>query len=136
MPTTILYTDGGCLGNEQRDLSKRKMVAAVANEQGRILIDKHQDGGSNNIAELLAVKEALLWCVANEIRDVEIRTDSRNNLAWVGGEKVGRKLNDRDMVLDLKAAIDACRSKVNLTLTWIPREKNLAGHYIQRKYQL
>ena len=59
-----------------------------------------------------------------------------NNLAWVGGEKVGRKLNDRDMVLDLKAAIDACRSKVNFMLTWIPREKNFAGHYIQRKYQL
>lgn len=136
MPTTILYTDGGCMGNEQRDCSKRKMVAVVANDQGHILIDKHQEGGSNNIAELLAVKEALLWCIANKIDDVEIRTDSRNNLAWVPGKKIGKKLNDRDAVLNLKAAIDACRSKVNLTLTWIPRGQNIAGHYIQRKYQL
>lgn len=136
MAQTILYTDGGCAGNEQLDCSKRKMVAAVANAQGHILIDKHQEGGSNNIAELLAVKEALLWCVENKIGDVEIRTDSKNNFAWVLGKKVGKKLNDRDAVLDLKAAIDAFRSKVNLTLTWIPREQNLAGHYIQRKYQL
>ena len=135
MPTTILYTDGGCTGNEQRDCSKRKMVAVVSDDRGQILIDKHQEGGSNNIAELLAVKEALLWCVAHKIGDVEIRTDSRNNLAWVGG-KIGKKLNDRDTVLNLKDAIEACRSKVNFTLTWIPREKNYAGHYIQRKYQL
>jgi len=136
MHRIILYTDGGCAGNEQRDCSKRKMVAVVSDDQRHILIDKHQEGGSNNIAELLAVKEALLWCIANKIGDVEIRTDSRNSLAWVLGKKVGKKLNDRDAVLNLKAAIDACRSKVNLTLTWIPREQNLAGHYIQHKYQL
>ena len=28
----ILYTDGGCSGNDQRDLSKRKMIAAVSDE--------------------------------------------------------------------------------------------------------
>lgn len=136
MPTTILYADGGCMGNEQRDCSKRKMFAVVCNDQGHILIDKHQEGGSNNVAELLAVKEALLWCVENKIGDVEIRTDTRNNLAWVGGKTVGKMLNDRDTVLNLKAAIDACQSNINLTLTWIPREQNLAGHYIQRNYQL
>ena len=81
MPKAILYTDGGCMGNEQRDCSKRNMVAVVSDERGHILVDKYQEGGSNNIAELLAVKEALLWCVAHKIDDVEIRTDSRNNLA-------------------------------------------------------
>lgn len=136
MRKKILYTDGGCAGNEQLDPSKRRMVAVVSDAMGRILIDKHQKGGSSNIAELIAVKEAVLLCVAHEIGDVEIRTDSTNNLAWVGGKTVGMKLNDRDMVLNLKATIDACRSKVNFALTWIPREKNLAGHYIQRKYQL
>jgi ribonuclease HI len=132
----ILYTDGGCSGNDQLDLSKRKMIAAVSDEQGTILIDKHEEGGSNNIAELLAVKEALLWCVANKIGDVEIRTDSRNNLAWVLGKKVGKKINDRDAVLALKTSIDASRSQLALSLKWIPREQNLAGHYIEQKYQL
>ncbi len=133
---TILYTDGGCSGNEQRELSKRNMIAAVTDEHGTILIDKHQEGGSNNIAELLAVKEALEWCVAKKICDVEIRTDSTNNLAWVLGKKVGKKINDRDAVLALKTSIDACRSRLNLSLKWIPREQNLAGHYVEKKYQL
>jgi ribonuclease HI len=133
---TILYTDGGCSGNEQRDLSKRKMIAAVSDEQGTILIDKHEEGGSNNIAELLAVKEALVWCVANKIGDVEIRTDSTNNLAWVLGKKVGKKINDRDAVLALKTSIDACRSQLILSLKWIPREQNLAGQYVEKKYHL
>jgi len=133
---TILYTDGGCSGNDQRDLSKRTMIAAVTDERGTILIDRHQEGGSNNIAELLAVKEALEWCVAKKICDVEIRTDSTNNLAWVLGKKVGKKINDRDAVLALKTSIDACRSRLNLSLKWIPREQNLAGHYVEKKYQL
>jgi len=133
---TILYTDGGCSGNDQRDLSKRTMIAAVTDERGTILIDRHQEGGSNNIAELLAVKEALEWCVAKKIGDVEIRTDSTNNLAWVLGKKVGKKINDRDAVLALKTSIDACRSRLNLSLKWIPREQNLAGHYVEKKYQL
>ena len=112
------------------------MIAAVSDERGIILIDKHQEGGSNNIAELLAVKEALLWCVTNKVGDVEIRTDSKNNLAWVLGKKVGKKINDRDAVLALKTSIDACRSQFALSLKWIPREQNLAGHYIEQKYQL
>jgi len=112
------------------------MIAAVSDERGIILIDKHQEGGSNNIAELLAVKEALVWCIANKITDVEIRTDSRNNLAWVFGKKVGKKINDRDAVLALKTSIDVCRSMLSLSLKWIPRERNLAGLYIEQKYQL
>ena len=136
MTKTILYTDGGCSGNEQLDPSKRKMVAVVSDEHGTVLIDRHVRGGSNNIAELLAVKEALLWCIANKIGDVEIRTDSRNNLSWVLGKKVGKKINDRNAVIELKTSIDACRSQLSLFLGWIPREQNLAGHYIEKKYQL
>ena len=136
MTKMILYTDGGCSGNEQLDPSKRKMVAVVSDEHGTVLIDKHVEGGSNNIAELLAVKEALSWCIANKIGDVEIRTDSRNNLSWVLGKKVGKKINDRNAVIVLKTSIDACRSQLSLFLRWIPREQNLAGHYIEKKYQL
>ena len=50
MTKTILYSDGGCSGNEQLDPSKRKMVAVVSDEHGKVLIDKHVEGGSNNIA--------------------------------------------------------------------------------------
>jgi ribonuclease HI len=119
----IRYTDGGCSGNDPLDLPKRKIVAVVSDEHAKILIDKHQEGGSNNIAELLAVNEALLWCSVNRIADVEIRTDSMNNLGWVFGKKVGKKVNDRDTVLAPKNSIDAYRQQVNVSLNWIPRAR-------------
>lgn len=133
----ILYTDGGCSGNDQLDLSKRKMISVVANLAGDVLIDKHQQGGSNNIAELQAVKEALLWSINNNYSEVEIRTDSRNNFSWVFGKKVGKHINDRSSVLFLKTAIFAARSTLkDFKMTWVPREANVAGFYIEQKYQL
>lgn len=134
---TILYVDGGCEGNGQLDLNKRKMVAVVTDNRGVVLIDKHQEGGSNNIAELLAVKEALIWCSAHQISEVEIRTDSRNNLSWVLGKKVGKKVNDRVAVLNLKNAINAIKGTMKkFKIIWVPRENNLAGHYIEETYTL
>lgn len=132
----ILHTDGGCSGNGNPDMSKRKMIAVVSDEAGNILIEKHQEGGSNNIAELLAVKEALMWCFNNKIKKVEIITDSMNNMSWVLKDKVGKKLNDRATVLNLKTAIKALLQGIELKLTWKPREENQAGEYIESKYSL
>lgn len=132
---TILYTDGGCHGNANPDLSKRIMIVAVSDEAGNVLVDKTQEGGSNNIAELLAVKEALMWCVTHNVDDLELRTDSMNNLAWVDG-RIGKKLNDRNAVLVIKSAIDALRLSVKLEMVWVPRENNKAGHFIEEKYTL
>src|SRR5215831_4089737 len=104
---TILYTDGGCSGNQQRIIKDRNMVAVVSDAAGKILIDRQERGGSNNIAELLAVKEALEWCVANSLADVEITTDSKNNLSWVQELNIRKKIYDRNTIFALKASIDA-----------------------------
>jgi ribonuclease HI len=127
----ILYTDGGC-SNNQKDISFRKMISVVTNENGNIIIDKRVDGGSNNIAELIAVKEALLWCKNNNIKNVEIRTDSKNNLAWVMSGKVGKKLNDKNLVLSIISEINRIKSFVNFKMVWVPREKNQAGFFIEK----
>jgi ribonuclease HI len=130
----IFYIDGGCKGNQQLNLSKRKMVAVVVDETGHVLIEKTESGGSNNIAELLAAKEALFWCMSHHVYEVEIRTDSQNNIAWIEGKNVGKKLNDRNAVILLKNTIRACRMHVYVDFKWIPREENLAGHYLEAKY--
>lgn len=130
----VLYVDGGCSGNAQLDFLKRRMVWVVTDEEGTVLAESLRDGGSNNIAELLAVEAALQWCVDRQVDSVIIRTDSRNNLAWVFGKKVGMNINDRQAVLAIKAAIAKLRESVDLTLEWIPRERNKAGHYIERAY--
>lgn len=132
----ILYVDGGCSGNAQKDMTKRRMVSVVTDESGRVLIEKLEQGGSNNIAELLAVKEALVWAYVNKVAEVEILTDSRNNLAWVKGNSVGKGVNDRSAVMLLKNTIKVLRKDVRMKIIWIPRDKNLAGHYIENKYIL
>lgn len=131
---TILYTDGGCSGNDQLDMTKRRMVSVVAAEDGLLLSEQSEPGGSNNIAELMAVRDALKWAYSHGIAAVEIRTDSRNNLSWVLGKKIGKHINDRAAVLRLRAEIDAFRAHINLLLTWVSRDDNRAGHIIEGKY--
>jgi ribonuclease HI len=132
----VLFVDGGCSGNDTKDIAKRRMVAVVTDDLGMVISEQRSAGGSNNIAELLAVHDALQWCDANGITDVELFTDSRNNESWVFGKKLGKKLNDRERVVALRQAIDAYRRTITLTLTWIPRDMNLAGHYIETEYGL
>ena len=131
---TVLYTDGGCSGNDQPDMSKRKMVMVVASEDGTLISERSEAGGSNNIAELMAVRDALKWAVEQRFEAIEIRSDSRNNVSWVLGKKVGKNINDRARVLSLKAEIDVLMAQVRLYLIWVPREENKAGHIIEGKY--
>lgn len=131
----ILYVDGGCSGNHLKDKKDTKMVSVVSDEQNNILSEEKNDGGSNNIAELIAVRNALSYCFKEGFLDVEIRTDSRNNFAWIYG-RVGKKLVDRDRVFEIKKEIAYLIKRVKLKLVWIPREENIAGHYIEEKYSL
>ena len=132
----ILYVDGGCHGNGQPDLSKRQMIAVVTDDKGVVLIDKHQIGGSNNVSELLAVLEGIFWCYENKVEDVEIRTDSRNNFAWVRGGHISRKkkVSDRALINGLKDSVKSTKGVVNFKLVWVPRDDNLAGHFIEKTY--
>lgn len=132
----VLYVDGGCSGNDTKDMAVRRMVAVVTDASGGVLSERQEPGGSNNIAELAAVHDALVWCAEHAVTRVELKTDSRNNHSWVFGKKLGKKLNDREHVERLRRAIDGFRLSIALTLTWVPREQNLAGHYIERTYGL
>jgi ribonuclease HI len=131
----ILYTDGGCSGNDSKDVSKRMMVMVVAEPDGTIVSERSCAGGSNNIAELEALRDALVHAVAVGSLTLEIRTDSRNNLAWATGN-IGRKLNDRDRVVAIRKTIDDFSREIRMSVKWVPREENVAGHYIEKKYGL
>lgn len=130
----VLYIDGGCTGNGQRDQSLRTMCALVTDASGRVLDEQHERGGSNNIAELWAFYLALWYCATNGITDVAIFTDSRNNLSWGAGRRPGKKINDRGVVLRMQEHIAKLRKSVKAELTWISRHQNLAGHEIERRY--
>ncbi len=107
------------------------MRIVVADETGTPLVEKTRHRGSNNIAELWAVAEAIMFAKHCGITGIHVFTDSKNNLAWLDGN-VGNNLNDRTSVMNLLEAITNLRRRVAMTVTWIPRERNLAGLYIER----
>ena len=131
-----LFIDGGCSGNGQRDLSKRKMVSVVSDHLGNVIIEEESVGGSNNIAEFIALKRSLEHAVHSQLKEVEIITDSRNNIAWFKGKKIGKKVNDFERTNKIKSEIDILKQKLNVNIVWKPREENLAGHYIESRYSL
>jgi ribonuclease HI len=132
----ILYTDGGCSANWQKDMSKRKMVSVVSDAAGLPIWEKHLQGGSNNIAEIVAVWGALKCCQRMGISTVEIRTDSQNNVAWCKSFRCSTKVNDALTVTNILSAIQTLTKTIAMNLVWIPREENLAGHYIEERHKL
>lgn len=130
--TTVFYIDGGCLGNEQKYLSLRRMISVVADDKGNVLQEIKNDGGSNNIAEFIALKYALQYAINHGIGAIKIITDSKNNIAWFNGKKIGRKVNDYAQTKAIKDEIEILKTSVKIEIEWKDREENLAGHYIGR----
>lgn len=108
------------------------MLAVVTDTRGEVLSQHFYDGGTSNIAELLAVRDAMKWAKDNNVTGLHIHTDSRNTLAWANG-RIGLKLADRAQVLSIYKDIVDLRQSVNMTMEWIPRERNVAGIYIERR---
>ena len=81
------------------------MLIVVTDEIGTLRVRKTTKGGSSNIAELWAVAEAMLHAKKEHVSEIEVFTDSQNNLAWLKGN-IGKKLNDRNAVMNLLTAID------------------------------
>lgn len=127
----ILYIDGGCLGNGQEDLTKRVMRAVVTDIDGVVVFDQIRQGGSNNIAELWALVEAVSWARRQGWRELVVRTDSKNTIAWAFRQP-GRKVNDREAVLRLQSAlIEAAAGQISVRFEWVPRDENTAGIFIE-----
>jgi len=132
-----LYVDGGCSNNGQLNYFLRDMVIVVTDNKGTVISEENENGGgSNNIAEIWAVKNALRYCLDKNIKKVNIYTDSENNIKWLKSYKVGEKVNNRELVISLLNEILEMRKSVLVQFLWVRREVNLAGHYIEKKYKL
>lgn len=138
----LLFVDGGCSGNDQKDLSKRTMVSVVTDQSGKVLSEIQNHGGSNNLAEFIALEAALRYALENKQRQVEIVTDSMTIVSWFNRDdsklkpKVLNKMNDPEWYSAVKAKIDELKQYIDVDLYQRPREENLAGHYIEEKYSL
>jgi len=135
MNKIILHIDGGCSGNKQKNYHKRSIISVVTDINGNVLIEKTEKGGSNNIAEFIALKEAVKYCVNHKIKQVEIITDSQNNINWLKRLKK-KKQNNYELVAEIREEIVELSKFVDVDLIWKPREENIAGRYIENKYNL
>ena len=129
------YIDGGCLFNDQKNISIRQMISVVYGE-GKILAEIKSAGGSSNIAELIAYREALDYCIKNNIQEVLILTDSRNTIAWSEKITKNKEINDWQKTVNIQKEIMELKKLVKAKIEWIPREKNYAGFYIEDHYFL
>lgn len=148
--TKVIFTDGACKFNNEKDVSKRKMYWCFVdssrkdipnNPYGRnwfmgtaLNVQKNYKLASNNIAELLALYEALKYCI-NPIRkyeDVLIKMDSKTIYLWVQSGKVGKKINGPEFTQSLLDKVTVLKSQIpNISLEVLPREDNLAGHRLE-----
>lgn len=139
---TILFVDGWCSKSNQKNVKDRIMIWVVTDDTGKVLEEKRKKGGSNNIAEFLAIREALKYCVVNNIKNVVICSDSSCAISWYYKEFdeekfLNKKINNAQEVLNIKKDIDCLLLEMeNIIVKQIPREENLAGHYIENKYSL
>ena len=123
------YIDGGCKGNHLPREEDRPMRAVVCDDAGTALVDLEMRGGTNGIAELWALVEAMIISRHAKLDEVQIYTDSSNLIGWVKTTPV--HLLARAEYKNLFAALDNYRKKIQLNIDWVGRDDNLAGRYIE-----
>ena len=140
-----IYVDGSCKGNEQPNIKKRRMYTCVVVEElalakksirflgandGSDVAIVLIPGGSNNIAELIAIESGLKIAIGLSYQEVLIKSDSSTALAWVKADEIkSHKINDPELTKKIHNLIKdkwiPMIQKVEFEL--VPREKNLAG---------
>jgi len=147
----VIHVDGSCKGNQQKNIKKRRMYTCVVVEElakaGKPLNymgpnDGSQinivliRGGSNNIAELIAIENGLKIARGLMYDEVLIKTDSSNNIAWINKDEIkSKKINDLKLTKKIHRRIKDIWipqfKKVEFEL--VPREENLAGIVLEEE---
>ena len=122
----IFYCDAGTKNNGQ--FGKQKTIVVVTDEDRKILVEEWVGDKTNNEGELIAITSAAKIAP----RESVVFSDSELAVKWVNlqyGTKIDRL---KPLIYDAIMAV----KKKNITVEWISREKNFAGHHIEEKYSL
>ncbi len=122
-----LYVDGGCSGNGGPSPQMRWVVCT---EDSDVVREGEHNGGSNNIAEYIAVSDALEYATEAGGSEVEILTDSKSNTSW--WRRGPNSKMDQELALEVYERIKVLRGHLDAKLTWVPRHQNLAGLILER----
>lgn len=126
MPSLIrVAVDGSANPNPGR----MAVGAVVFDAADHLIFQAHKKlpRGTNSIAEYCALIEGLKLIFQKGYKDVEILTDSQFLYNQIVGNYGVKKKHLWDFYSEAKGLIDQCaRHRVNLRITWHPRETDLA----------
>ena len=137
MDIRIYHTDGGCKSNGSEDAWG---IAVATDLEGKIIIEQkiikfgRLEKVTNNVAELEAVR-LLLKKLSKNPFPIEIQTDSELTAHLLNREYSTKYGYLASIVLKFLKIIHT-DFKDQVTISWIPRDKNIAGIYIENKYSL
>jgi len=130
-----IYIDGACSGNP----GKGKAVVCIDKKDCTfiphdVMLSKNLGKTTNNQAEYYGLLLALDWIEKNmselaKEKQTTIYTDSK---LIEGHMNQGWKINkNTDLVLKAKKRMEKIKKKIDIRITWLPREVNKAGIKIE-----
>lgn len=112
-PTQGICSDAGTHGNPGESEYQ------VTDLNGTLLKHEHLGIHSNNYAELMGILGSITYAIDHQIS--EIWTDSMIGMTWIESGKVGKNVNERDLILDIVDEIQTLLNnhpiKINKWLT-------------------
>jgi ribonuclease HI len=125
-----LFVDAGTKNNGKPGQSS---VIAITDKLGDVIYEKNVGNKTNNQAEALAIATALWWVYRGERK--HIFSDSQIAVGWALKGKVRNKKLPR-WYHTTAWFMNALLNKTGSIVEWVPRDKNLAGFYLEDKYQV
>lgn len=125
----VIHVDAGTINNGQTGKQETRIAATDA--KGNLLFDVFIGDRTNNEGEIIAISYALsLGKLLN--KPLNIYSDSKIALKWAREGKT-KGAPDRDpLAAQAHILLFETRSKI----TWVNREKNKAGIYLENKYSV
>lgn len=123
------FVDAGTQNNGM--VGFQKTWIAIVTEKDELILDKFIGDKTNNEGEILAIIEVLKNAELKK-ESIHVFSDSKIAVGWVSKGKT-KGAHDRDpMALEAYTLLKNTNSKI----TWIPRDKNKAGFYLENKYKI
>lgn len=122
----VYFSDAGTAGNG--NFGHQKTIIVVTDAKGKVLIEDWVGDKTNNEGELIGITRAARLAKPEST----IYSDSKLAVNWITLKSTTKIERLKPTIYDAVFAVQA--RKINLV--WIPREQNLAGHYIEEKHSL
>lgn len=124
-----LFCDGATKGNG--NFGGQRSYVAVVDSKENVLADIPIGDKTNIEAEALALITAYNLVVEKNLGKIQIKTDSK---FWVDAISKNWKLKV-PRLFPLRDELKKYKILTKISPTWVPRELNLAGFYLEKKYE-